>query len=57
MFIILHPDDLKKGKIFDKKNPTLHDFDTAQVTGLRPNDVVLYRYDNETIVLKGPDGN
>jgi hypothetical protein len=56
MIIIFHPDDLPKGKKFNKKKPEIKDFFAPEsLVHLNPDDVVLYRYQGETIILKGPE--
>jgi len=55
MIIIFHPEDLPKGCKRDKKRPEIRDFFAPEsLVHLNPNDVVLYRYEGETIILKGP---
>jgi hypothetical protein len=56
MIIVLFPEDLPKGA--NKSKPKLEDFlDAKAAKHLSPMDVVLYRHDDETLVLKGPDQN
>jgi hypothetical protein len=55
--IILYPEDLDCwfDHEVDKKNPKLEDFCVAPAIHLSPKDIVLYKYEDKTIVLKGPE--
>jgi hypothetical protein len=53
MFIILHPEDLRSEYRGDKKKPNIESFHFSPHY-MEMADVILYRYDDQTLVLKGP---
>jgi hypothetical protein len=54
MFLILHPEDLSVSFTGDKKKPRLEDFNFS-VSYMWPAEVIIYKYDDQTLVLKGPE--
>lgn len=54
MIVVLYPDDLRYDYEGNKKKPTLNDFPALDSSILGLSDVVLYQYNNEQIILRGP---
>lgn len=54
MIVILYPDDLRYDYEGNKKKPTLKDFPALDSDILGLSDVVLYQYNNEQNILRGP---
>jgi hypothetical protein len=55
MFIILYPEDLSQDFKGNKEKPKLGDFKQSVSYTLAPADVILYKYENQTLILKGPE--
>ena len=54
MMIIMYPEDLPKGFKGHKKNPLLINFPQLKKISFELEDVVMYKYESETIFLKRP---
>ena len=54
MIVILYPGDLVHDFKGNKRKPTLKDFPSLDSEILGLSDVVLYQYNNEQIILRGP---
>jgi hypothetical protein len=54
MVIVIYPEDLPKAFKGDKKNPKSETL-FEDIKELLPEDIVLYKYGNKTIVLKSAE--